>query len=73
MNYEPKNVYEVISKSLDILFDGRSRESLEQSDFVVDLNVPEAKVFSTKKVDYCYDIGYVTTISKIKAIKTILE
>ena len=73
LDYEPKNIYEVITKSVDILFDGRAHEAIQQSDFVLDLNMAEARVFDTKKVDYCYDIGYVTAISKMKAIKTILD
>lgn len=30
-------------------------------------------MFNTKKIDYCYNIGYITALTKIKEIKKILE
>lgn len=62
-------MYEVITKSVDILFDTRSKEAINQSDFVLNLKLPEARIFDTKKVDYCYEIGYMTAITKINEIK----
>ena len=73
LNYKTKNVYDIAFKSIDILFEGRSKPSLDMSDMVIDFDLPEAKVFSTNKVDYCYNIGYVTTISKMKEIKDMLK
>lgn len=73
LNYEPKNIYEVAFKSLDILFEGRAQEAIEQSDFVIDLDLSKASVFNIKKIDYCYNVGYITTITKIKKIKKMLE
>ena len=72
-NHDPKNIYEVIFKSLDILFDARSYEAFNLSDLVLNLDLPEAKVFSRNKVDYCYNIGYVSTIAKMKEIKDMLK
>ena len=69
LSYEPKNIYDIIFKSVDILFEGRSKEAVEQSNYVLDLKLPEARVFDTKKVDYCYEIGYVTAITEINKIK----
>ena len=69
LSYTPKNIYDVIFKSVDILFEGRSKEAIEQSDYVLDLKLPEARVFDTKKIDYCYEIGYVTAITEINKIK----
>lgn len=71
--YDPKNIYEVIFKSLDILFDARTYETYKYSDLIINLDMPDAKVFSTNKVDYCYNIGYVTTIAKMKEIKDMLK
>lgn len=73
VKYEPKNVYEVAFKSIDILFDARAKDAIKQSDLLIDLSLPEASVFNMKKIDYCYDIGYVTTISKMNAIKEMLK
>ena len=70
---DPKNVYEVVFKSLDILFEARTYEALSYSDLVLDLDLPEAKVFSKNKVDYCYNIGYVTAIANMTKIKEMLK
>ena len=66
LNYEPKNIYEVAFKSIDILF-------IKESDYVIDLDLSEASVFNTKKIDYCYNVGYITALTKIKEIKKMLE
>ncbi len=73
LTYDPKNIYEVAFKSIDILFDARAKEAMKESDFVLDLDLSKASVFNIKKIDYCYNIGYITTITKIKEIKKILE
>ena len=73
MDNDPKNIYEVVFKSIDILFEARVKEAYEQSDFLIDLELPEANLFNAKKVDYCYEVGYRTTIEKIDEIKKLLE
>ena len=57
LTYEPKNIYEVAFKAVDILFDARAEEAMRQSDFVLDLDLSQASVFNTKKIDYCYNVG----------------
>lgn len=73
INYEPKNIYEVAFKAIDILCDARAEDIVKQSDFLIDLDVSEASVFNIKKIDYCYNVGYTTTLEKIEEIKEILE
>lgn len=73
LDYEPKNMYEVIFKSIDILFEQRAKEAIQESDFIIDLDLSQASVFNIKKIDYCYNIGYITTLTKIKEIKKMLE
>lgn len=73
LNYVPKNIYEVAFKSIDILFEQRAQEAVNESDMVLDIDVSEASVFNTKKIDYCYNVGYITTIAKMKEIKEMLE
>ena len=72
LNYEPKNIYEVAFKSVDILVDGRTHEAIKESDLVIDLDLADANMFNIRKIDYCYNIGYITTITKIKEIKKML-
>ncbi len=73
LNYEPKNIYEVAFKAIDILFEGRAQEAIRESDYVIDLDLSEASVFNTKKIDYCYNMGYITALTKMNEIKKILE
>ncbi len=69
LSYEPKSIYEVVFKSIDILFDARAEEAKKQSDLVLDLDLSEASVFNIKKIDYCYNVGYITALTKIKEIR----
>jgi len=73
LSYTPKNIYEVVFKSMDILFENRAQEAIKESDFVIDLDLSEASVFNIKKIDYCYNVGYITTITKVNEIKKMLE
>lgn len=73
VNYEPKNIYEVAFKSIDILCDKVAEESAKQSDIIIDLDLSKASVFNIKKIDYCYNLGYITTLTKMEEIKQILE
>ena len=72
-NYDPKNIYEVAFKAIDILCDKNAEESIKQSDIVIDLDLSKASVFNIKKIDYCYEIGYKVTLEKIEEIKKMLE
>ena len=69
----PKNIYEIAFKSIDILCEKVAEESIKQSDMIIDLELPNANVFNIKKIDYCYNIGYITTITKINEIKKMLK
>lgn len=73
LNYEPKNIYEVAFKSIDLLFEARAEEAIKESDFVIDLDLSEASVFNIKKIDYCYNQGYIETLTKINKIKEIIK
>lgn len=72
-DYEPKNIYEVALKSIDILFEVKAEEAARQSDLVIDLDLAQASVFNIKKIDYCYNVGYMTALTRIKEIKEMLE
>lgn len=73
LNYDPKNIYEIAFKSIDLLFEARSQEAIHASDLVIDFDVSEASVFDTKKIDYCYNVGYITMLTKINEVKKMLN
>lgn len=55
------------------MLETRSEDAIKQSDLVIDLDLADASVFNIKKIDYCYNVGYITTLTKIKEIKKMLE
>ena len=73
MNSKTKNILDIAFKSIDILFEGRAQYAIEISDVVIDFDLPDVKLFSTNKVDYCYDIGYATTMARMDEIKEMLK
>jgi len=72
LNYEPKNIYEVALKSIDIMLEQRDKEEVRKSDIIIDLDLSKVSVFNIKKIDYCYNLGYITALGKIKEIKEVL-
>lgn len=73
LSFKPKNAYDIAFKAVDILFDNRSQEAVKESDYTLELDLSEASVFNIKKIDYCYNIGYITAISRMKEIKKIIK
>ncbi len=72
-NSKPRGIYGITMKCVDTIYDGLSREAIENSDYICDIDVSKANVFSIKKIDYCYEEGYKYAISKINEIRKILE
>lgn len=70
---DPKNVIEVALKAVDLLFEQRTEAEIESSDYAITLNLPEANVFNIKKIDYCYNEGYIKTLENMKEIKEMLN
>lgn len=70
---DPKNIFEVAIKSVDLLFDQRTAAEIASSDFTITLDLPEASVFNVKKIDYCYNKGYITAIENMEKIKEIFK
>lgn len=71
-NTDPKNMIEVAVKSIDLLFDQRTAAEVASSDYSITLDLAEASVFNIKKIDYCYEQGYITAISNMAKIKEII-
>ena len=70
---DPKNIFEVAMKSIDLLFDQRTASEIASSDYAITLDLPEASLFNINKIDYCYEQGYITTIANISKIKEMLD
>lgn len=70
---DPKNLMEVALKSVDLLFDQRTEAEIASSDYSITLDLSEATVFNTKKIDYCYNQGYIAAIQNMPKIKQMLK
>ncbi len=70
---DPKNVFEVALKSIDILFEQRADAEIASSDFALTLDLQEANVFNIKKIDYCYNQGYIETMENMSKIKEMIK
>lgn len=70
---DPKNVFEVALKSVDLLFEQRTDAEIASSDYSITLDLPEASVFNIKKIDYCYNQGYIAAIENMSKIKDMIN
>lgn len=70
---DPKNVIEVALKSVDLLFEQRTESEIASSDYSITLDLAEASIFNIKKIDYCYNQGYIAAIENMSKIKSMLK
>ena len=62
-------IYNIALQSVDLMTENLIKESVDQSDAIIDINLREVKAFSIKKIDFCYEEGYKQTLSKILEVK----
>ena len=72
-NSDPKNLVEVAIKSVDLMFDQRTAAEIASSDYSITLDLAEASVFNIKRIDYCYEQGYITAMKNMAQIKEIFN
>ena len=70
---DPKNLFEVASTCLDILYSAKSTSLYEKADYELRVPLPGVSVFSTKKLQFAYRQGYDEAKKHMKAIKKALE
>ena len=70
---EPKNLFDIASTCLDMVFSNKSKSLYEKADYVLKVPLPDVSVFSTKKVQFSYIQGYDEAKKHMKSIKKILE
>ncbi len=67
------NMMDIIMRTIDIMGNKISEESLAQSDFILTISTDKTGLLDTEKLDECYQYGYKTVIQNIKRIKEILQ
>lgn len=70
---ENSNVMDIIMRSLDIMGNKISEESLENSDMVLTIQTDKTGLLEVEKLDDCYKYGYRQTIKNIDKIKKLIN
>lgn len=66
------NIMDIIMKTIDIMGSKISEESLEMSDFVLNVSTDKTGLLDISKLDTCYQYGYQAVLDNIEEIKKIL-
>ena len=70
---EKSSAMDIIMRTLDIMGNKISEESLEKSDFILTIPTDGTGLFDVEKLDSCYKYRYKVTIENIKKIKKMLN
>lgn len=70
---EKSNVMDIIMRSIDIMGNKISEESLQSSDMVLTIKTDKTGLLEIEKLDDCYKYGYEQTINNIEKIKSIIS
>lgn len=70
---EDSNIMDIVMKTIDIMGNKISEESLEMSDFVLSVYTDKVGLLDVDKLDSCYQYGYQCVEKNIESIKKILE
>lgn len=67
------NLMDIVMKSIDIMGCKISEESLNTSDFVLDVYTDKTGLMDIDKLDKCYEYGYDAVLKNLNQIKAILQ
>ena len=70
---EDSNIMDIAMKTIDIMGNKISEESLEMSDYVLNVYTDKVGLLDFKKLDSCYQYGYNSVVENIDDIKRIFE
>lgn len=70
---EKSNIMDIVMKTIDIMGNKISEESLEMSDLVLSVYTDKVGLLDVQKLDSCYQYGYNCAIENMEQIKAILE
>ncbi len=68
---ENSNVMDIAMRTIDIMGNKISEESLEQSDLVLTISTDKTGLLDIEKLDKCYQYGYQAVIENLDKIKEI--
>ena len=64
-----KTLYNIAMQSLDLMTENLIKESVKQSDYVIEIALKDVKPFSINKLEYAYQQGYLQTLDHIIKLK----
>lgn len=67
------NMMDIVMRTIDIMGNKISEESLEQSDFVLTISTDKTGLLDIEKMDKCYHYGYQAVINNLDKIKKIVK
>ena len=70
---EKSNIMDIVMKTIDIMGNKISEESLEMSDMVLSVYTDKVGLLDIKKLDSCYKYGYDCVINNIEKIKSLIN
>ncbi len=70
---ENSNVMDIAMRTIDIMGNKISEESLEKSDFVLTISTDKTGLLDVEKMDKCYRFGYQAVIQNLEEIKNVLK
>lgn len=70
---EESNIMDIVMKTIDIMGSKISEESLEMSDYILNVYTDKVGLLDVEKLDKCYKYGYNCVINRIDDIKKKLE
>ncbi len=70
---ETSNMMDIAMRTIDIMGNKISEESLEQSDFVLTISTDKTGLLDVEKLDPCYQYGYQAVMENLDKIKELLE
>ena len=68
---ENSNIMDIAMRTIDIMGNKISEESLEQSDFVLTISTDKTGLLDIEKLDKCYKYGYQAVVENLDYIKEI--
>jgi len=66
---QDSNIMDIIMKTIDIMGNKISEESLEISDYIINVSTDKTGLLDISKLDTCYQYGYQAVLDNIEEIK----
>ena len=70
---EKSNLIDIGMRTIFIMGDKISKESLNKSDYIITIDTPKMGLLDTDNIEECYKAGYSAVIRNLKEIKNMLE